>query len=101
VTYAIFDTPAIHAPTLEWLIAGRALQGIGGALVVPGSLALIQDAFHPDDRNRALGWWSGLSGSAGALGPLLGGALVDTVGWRWVFLVNVPVAAVLAVVLVA
>ncbi|MQA81468.1 MAG: MFS transporter [Streptosporangiales bacterium] len=89
------------APTLEWLIAGRALQGIGGALVVPGSLALIQDAFHPDDRNRALGWWSGLSGSAGAVGPLLGGGLVDMAGWRWVFLVNVPVAAALAVVMVA
>lgn len=89
------------APTLEWLIVARALQGIGGALVVPGSLALIQDAFHPDDRNRALGWWSGLSGSAGALGPLLGGGLVDTAGWRWIFLVNVPVAAALVVVLVA
>jgi EmrB/QacA subfamily drug resistance transporter len=88
------------APSLEWLIAGRALQGIGGALVVPGSLALIQDSFHPDDRNRALGWWSGLSGAAGAVGPLLGGGLVDTAGWRWVFLVNVPVAAALAVVLV-
>jgi EmrB/QacA subfamily drug resistance transporter len=89
------------APTLEWLIAARALQGVGGALVVPGSLALIQDSFHPDDRNRALGWWSGLSGCAGALGPLLGGGLVDTAGWRWVFLVNVPVAAVLAVALIA
>lgn len=89
------------APTLEWLIAARALQGVGGALVVPGSLALIQDSFHPDDRNRALGWWSGLSGCAGALGPLLGGGLVDTAGWRWVFLVNVPIAAALAVALIA
>ncbi|QWF77622.1 MFS transporter [Amycolatopsis sp. CA-230715] len=89
------------APTPEWLIAARALQGIGGALVVPGSLALIQDTFHPDDRNRALGWWSGLSGAAGALGPLLGGGLVDTAGWRWVFLINVPIAAALVVVLVA
>lgn len=89
------------APNLEWLIGARALQGVGGALVVPGSLALIQDTFHPADRSRALGWWSGLSGSAGALGPLLGGGLVDAAGWRWVFLVNVPVALVLAVVLVA
>lgn len=88
------------APSLEWLIAGRALQGIGGALVVPGSLALIQDAFHPDDRNRALGWWSGLSGAAGALGPLLGGALVDAAGWPWVFLINVPIAVALAAVLI-
>ncbi|MEU5884370.1 MFS transporter [Spirillospora sp. NPDC047279] len=89
------------APTLEWLIAGRALQGVGGALVVPGSLALIQSSFHPDDRARAIGWWSGMSGMAGAAGPMLGGALVDAAGWRWVFLVNVPVAAVLAVLLVA
>ncbi len=89
------------APTLEWLIAGRALQGIGGALVVPGALALIQDAFHPDDRSRALGWWSGLSGAAGALGPLLGGVLVDAAGWRWVFLINVPIAAALAAILIA
>ena len=89
------------APTLEWLIAGRALQGVGGALLVPGSLALIQESFAPGDRNRALGWWSGLSGAAGALGPLLGGVLIDTAGWRWVFLVNVPVAAALAAVLVA
>jgi len=87
------------APTLEWLVAGRALQGIGGALLVPGALALIQESFVPEDRNRALGWWSGLSGAAGAVGPLLGGAMVDTAGWRWVFLVNVPVAAALAVVL--
>ncbi|MCG5213038.1 MFS transporter [Streptosporangium sp. KLBMP 9127] len=89
------------APTLEWLIVGRALQGIGGALVVPGSLALIQSSFHPDDRARAIGWWSGMSGMAGAAGPLLGGALVDAAGWRWVFLINVPVAAVLALLLVA
>jgi predicted MFS family arabinose efflux permease len=68
---------------------------------VPGSLALIQDAFHPDDRIRAIGWWSGLSGSAGALGPLLGGVLVDAAGWRWVFLLNVPIAAMLAAPLVA
>jgi EmrB/QacA subfamily drug resistance transporter len=87
------------APGLEWLIAGRALQGIGGALIVPGSLALIQESFAPADRARALGWWSGLSGAAGAIGPLFGGALVDTAGWRWVFLANVPIAAALAAAL--
>jgi EmrB/QacA subfamily drug resistance transporter len=87
------------APSVEWLIAARALQGIGGALVVPGSLALIQSSFHVDDRNRAVGWWAGMSGVAGAAGPLLGGALVDAAGWRWVFLVNVPLAAILGVLL--
>jgi EmrB/QacA subfamily drug resistance transporter len=87
------------APSAEWLIAARALQGIGGALIVPGSLALIQSSIHPDDRPRAVGWWSGLSGMAGAAGPLVGGALVDAAGWRWVFLINVPVAVVIAVLL--
>ncbi|MBA9005169.1 MFS transporter [Thermomonospora cellulosilytica] len=81
------------------LIAARALQGVGGALLTPGSLALIQASFIPDDRARAVGAWSGLGGVAGAVGPFLGGWLVDAAGWRWVFLLNVPLAA--AVVLVA
>ena len=89
------------APGLEWLVAARALQGIGGALIVPGSLALIQDAFHPEDRSRAIGWWAGMSGVAGAAGPMLGGVVVDAAGWRWVFLVNLPLAGILAVALVA
>jgi EmrB/QacA subfamily drug resistance transporter len=101
VWFAIASLLCGVAPSLEWLIAGRALQGIGGALVVPGSLALIQSSFHPDDRARAIGWWSGMSGMAGAAGPLLGGALVDAAGWRWVFLINLPVAAVLVLLLVA
>ncbi len=89
------------APNVEVLIVARALQGIGGALIVPGSLALIQDTFHPDDRNRAIGWWAGMSGVAGAAGPLLGGGIVDFAGWRWVFFVNIPLAAILAVLLIA
>lgn len=88
------------APTESWLIAGRALQGIGGALIVPGSLALIQSVFHPDDRNRAIGWWAGMSGVAGAAGPFVGGVLIDTAGWRWVFLINVPLAAAIAALLI-
>ncbi|WP_369378001.1 MFS transporter [Streptomyces sp. cg36] len=82
------------APDAGVLIAARALQGIGGALLTPGSLALIQAGFHPDDRARAVGVWSGLGGVGAAVGPFLGGWLVDGPGWRWVFLLNVPLAAV-------
>ncbi|MFE9402310.1 MFS transporter [Streptomyces sp. NPDC006530] len=81
------------APTAGVLIAARALQGIGGALLTPGSLAIIQSGFHPDDRARAVGVWSGLGGVGAAVGPFLGGWLVDGPGWRWVFLINVPLAA--------
>lgn len=81
------------APNAGVLIAARALQGIGGALLTPGSLALIQGSIHPDDRARAVGLWSGFGGMGAAVGPFLGGWLVDGPGWRWVFLLNVPVAA--------
>ncbi|MFJ5260875.1 MFS transporter [Streptomyces sp. NPDC088387] len=80
------------APTAEILIAARALQGIGGALLTPGSLALIQASFHPDDRGRAVGLWAGFGGIGAAVGPFLGGWLVDGPGWRWVFLLNAPLA---------
>lgn len=87
------------APSIGALVAARALQGVAAALLVPGSLALLTASFHADDRSRAVGAWSGLTGVAGAVGPLLGGWLVDALSWRWVFLVNLPVAA--AVLLVA
>ena len=82
------------APNPNVLIVARALQGVGGALLTPGSLALIQASFHPDDRGRAVGLWSGFGGVGAAVGPFLGGWLVDGPGWRWVFLLNVPVALV-------
>ncbi|MGW0628348.1 MFS transporter [Streptomyces sp. NPDC002758] len=82
------------APTDIVLIAARALQGVGGALLTPGSLALIQASFHPDDRAKAVGLWSGFGGIGAAVGPFLGGWLVDGPGWRWVFLLNVPLAVV-------
>lgn len=81
------------APNAGVLIVARALQGIGGALLTPGSLALIQASFHPDDRGRAVGLWSGFGGIGAAVGPFVGGWLVDGPGWRWVFLLNVPLAA--------
>jgi EmrB/QacA subfamily drug resistance transporter len=74
------------------LAAARAVQGVGGALLAPGSLAIIQSSFRPGDRPRAIGLWSSLAGIAGLVGPFLGGALVDAASWRLVFLVNVPVA---------
>lgn len=80
------------------LIGARALQGVGGALLTPGSLALIQSSFRPADRARAIGLWSSLAGIAGLIGPFLGGVLVDAVSWRLVFLINVPFAVVIAAV---
>jgi EmrB/QacA subfamily drug resistance transporter len=86
------------APTIDALIAARALQGVGGALLTPGSLAIISASFHGRDRAAAIGAWSGLSGVASAIGPFVGGWLVEW-SWRAVFLLNLPLAV--AVVLVA
>lgn len=81
------------APTIDLLVAGRALQGVAGALLVPSSLSIISATFHPDDRSRAVGAWSGLAGISSAVGPFLGGWLVDAGSWRYVFLINLPLAA--------
>ena len=82
------------APGIAWLIAARAMQGIGGALMTPGSLAILQASFRPQDRSRAIGIWSGFGGIAAVVGPLLGGWLLGIGSWRLVFLVNLPIAAV-------
>lgn len=85
------------APDVRTLVAARVLQGVGAALLTPGSLAILQASFHPDDRARAIGLWSAFGGLSSLVGPLLGGWLVDAASWRWIFLLNVPLAAVVLV----
>jgi len=98
IWFALASALCGFAPTIYVLIAARVLQGVGGALLTPGSLAIIQASFAPDDRPRAVGAWSGLAGVASAIGPVLGGWLVQTAGWQWVFFLNLPLAvAVVAV----
>ncbi len=78
------------ASNVETLVAARVLQGIGGALLTPGSLAIVEATLRREDRARAIGAWSALGGVAAAIGPLVGGWLVDAVSWRWIFLINLP-----------
>jgi EmrB/QacA subfamily drug resistance transporter len=82
------------------LIAARAVQGVGGALLVPGSLAIIGASFREEDRGKAIGTWSGFSGITTAIGPVVGGYLVDSVSWRAAFLLNVPLATVVLLIAV-
>ncbi|BDO41153.1 MFS transporter [Cellulomonas sp. NTE-D12] len=86
------------APNIGVLVAVRALQGVGAALLTPGSLSLISSSFVQDDRAKAIGVWSGFSGVAAALAPFVGGYLVAGPGWRWIFLINVPLAAGVVVI---
>ncbi|MGH3586057.1 MAG: MFS transporter [Pseudonocardia sp.] len=97
VWFAVASLACGLAPDIGTLIAARALQGVGGALLTPGSLALISASFHGPDRAAAVGAWSGLGGIAGAIGPFLGGWLVEW-SWRAVFLINLPLAAVIVAI---
>src|SRR3954469_4448229 len=97
--FAVASTLCGIAQTPGQLIVARLLQGAGAALLTPGSLAMIQGSFRATDRGRVIGQWAGLGGIAAAAGPLLGGWIVENASWRWIFLINVPVAA--AVLLVA
>src|SRR5215470_1922877 len=93
VWFAVASAACGLAPGAAFLIVTRALQGIGAALLTPGSLAILEASFVPDDRARAIGAWSGLSGVAVAAGPLVGGYLISAASWRWIFFINVPIAA--------
>jgi MFS family permease len=86
------------APDVGALIAARAVQGVAAALLTPGSLALLQATFAPEDRSHAIGAWSGLTGVAGAIGPFVGGWVIQVADWRWAFLVNLPVALVVVAI---
>lgn len=94
---AVFTAASVAcawAPNASALIAARAVQGVGGALLVPGSLAIISATFPEKERGRAIGTWAGASALTTALGPVLGGWIVDTWSWRIIFLMNVPIAGV-------
>jgi len=82
------------APTVELLVVARALQGVFGALLTPAALAVIVATFPPDERGRAVGAWTAWGGIGTVLGPLIGGQLVDTASWRWIFAINVPIVLV-------
>jgi EmrB/QacA subfamily drug resistance transporter len=91
--FAVASAACGLAPNVDVLIIMRIVQGVGAAMLAPGSLAILQASFDPDDRGRAIGAWSGLGGVATAAGPLLGGYLISAASWRWIFYVNIPISA--------
>jgi EmrB/QacA subfamily drug resistance transporter len=99
--FTLASVAAALAPTTETLIAARAVQGLGGAVIAPLSLTLLSDAFAVERRGLALGIWSGVSGLGVALGPVIGGAVVEGFSWQWIFWLNVPVGIALVPVALA
>src|SRR3954463_8520777 len=98
IWFAIASLLCGVAPNATLLILARALQGVGAALLTPGSLAILQASFVEDDRSKAIGAWSGLGGIATAVGPFLGGWLIAAVSWRLIFFINLPLAVVVIAV---
>ncbi len=100
VLFAAASLACAFAPSADLLIAARCVQGIGGALSTPGSLALISAAYEGDARGRAIGLWSGFSALTAAFGPILGGWLTQSFSWRYIFIINLPIAAIVLLILV-
>src|SRR5204863_7620133 len=98
VGFSVASAGCALAQTSNQLIVARAVQGVAAAALVPGSLALISASFRVEDRGRAIGAWSGLAGISTAIGPFLGGWLIDSVSWRLIFVINVPMAAAVVVI---
>jgi EmrB/QacA subfamily drug resistance transporter len=100
LVFALASLGCALAANVEMLIAARCVQGIGGALATPGSLALISAAYRGEARGRAIGLWSGFSALTSAVGPVIGGWLTQSFSWRYVFLINLPMAAIVLLILV-
>jgi EmrB/QacA subfamily drug resistance transporter len=98
VWFALASVLSGVAPTAGTLIAARALQGVGAALLTPGSLAILQATFRPEDRGKAIGAWSGFTGVGTAIGPFIGGWLIAAVSWRLIFAINLPLAVIVVAV---
>ena len=96
ITFVVGSAGAALAPSIEWLIAARAFQGIGGAIIAPLTLTILSAAVPPERRGAALGIWGAVGGLAVGLGPVVGGAIVQGASWQWIFWLNVPIGLVLA-----
>jgi EmrB/QacA subfamily drug resistance transporter len=94
VWFVLASMACAFAPNVDVLIVMRVVQGVGAAMLTPGSLAILESSFDPRDRGRAIGAWSGLGGVATAAGPLLGGYLIAAASWRWIFLINAPLGVI-------
>lgn len=90
--FALASAVCAAAPNASWLLLGRTVQGIGAGILLPNSLAILGETFSGEQRGRAIGTWAAMSAVAGALGPVLGGWLIDLAGWRAIFLLNLPLA---------
>ncbi|HEX4543273.1 MAG TPA: MFS transporter, partial [Candidatus Acidoferrum sp.] len=91
--FAVASAACGLAPNIHQLVLARAVQGLGAAFLVPGSLSIISASFREKERGRAIGTWSGVTAITTALGPVLGGWLIEHASWRWAFFLNVPIAA--------